>query len=86
MQEITSSGYIQNNNQKVVLASVAMRNSEICTAQNTDSSNSFGGRTNASFSGSLETIYLTKVRPINFGSFIHNLSTDLSTEIVVRAP
>ena len=86
-QEVLSHvNYIQNDYQKVILTSETMRGSEICITQSSDNSNSSAGRANASFSDSLETIYLTKVRPINFGSFIHNLSTSLSTEIVVRAP
>lgn len=86
-QELASHvNYIQNGYQKVVLSSEIMRGSEICITQNSDNSNSFGGRTHAAVLSQSSNPLYSKVRPVQTGDFIHNLSTSFSTEILVRAP
>jgi len=83
---ISHVNYIQNNHQKVVLISETMRGAEICITHNSDNSNAFGGRAHSPFIRQFKPELDTQIRPMQDGNFIHNKSTGLSTEIVVRAP
>ncbi len=84
-QEISSHiNYIQNGYQKVVLTSENLRGAEVYIAQNGDAQNFSSGSILASAQIS-PSINLYK-NSVQNGRFIHNLSTDLSTEIQIRAP
>lgn len=84
-QEISSHiNYIQNGYQKIVLISENMRGSEICMTQNGDSQNFSSG--NGLISAQISPDINLFKNSVQNGRFIHNLSTNLSTEIVVRAP
>lgn len=84
-QEISSHiNYIQNGYQKVVLTSENMRGSEICIAQSGDTQSFSSG--NALASAQISPKVNLNKNSVQNGRFIHNLSTDLNTEILIRAP
>lgn len=81
-----STNYIQNSSQKAVLASETMRELEIFSQDESESQQFTSGKSFVTYSNqNSSTICLNNNIEI-YAKFIHNISTNLNSEISIRAP
>lgn len=83
--QVMPANYIQNNYQHVVLSSQNLSQNVIIKSQTNDSSNYTFGENGCVIFNQKKYI-LKSNNPLIARGFIHNLSTNLKSEISIRAP